>query len=311
MRQPTPEAGVALAIVAAASFGISGPLLKPMIEAGWSPSALVIVRSLLSALVLLVPAILAARGRWESIWRARRDIAMVGLIGVAASQLAFAQSLKTLPVGTAILIQYSAPTVIVLYRWITSWAAPGAATMAASCLTLCGVFAVASPNIDSRLDITGVLWALAAMLAVALYYVTASRVPHATPAISAVVISQIIGAAALCVIGLAGLADVSASTAELVLQGHTVPWWVPITTVGVIATAIGFWTSIAASRVLGSQQSAFFGTIEVAIAGATAWLLLAEIPTTAQIVGGLLITAGVAVIRRQRISPADGMRLSR
>ncbi|UNB52938.1 DMT family transporter [Mycolicibacterium sp. YH-1] len=297
MRGPRPEAGVVLAITAAASFGISGPLLKPMIDAGWSPSALVIVRSLISALVLLVPGLYAVRGRWSQTWHARYDIAMVGLIGVAASQLAFAQSLKTLPVGTAILIQYSAPVVIVLYRWIAGRAAPSASTMVASCLTLCGLFAVASPNIGNRLDLIGVLWATVAMVTVALYYVTASRVPHTVPAISAVVGSQIIGAAALLLLGSAGIIDMTTTTTSPVLQGQHIPWWLPITTVGVIATALGFWASIAASRVLGSQKAAFFGTLEVAVAVTVAWLALAETPTAAQIIGGVFITAGVATMR--------------
>lgn len=297
MTAPKPGAGVALALVAAASFGISGPLLKPLLEVGWSPTALVIVRSLISALTLLVPGALALRGRRASLWAARNQIVTVGLVGVAASQLAFAQSLKTLPVGTAILIQYSAPVLIVLVQWFRSSATPSIATMSASCLTICGLLAVAWPHIDSRFDLGGVLWALAAMITVALYYVAASQILPEAPVITAVLFSQIIGAVALLLIGQVGLTDISFATSEPVMGGHHVPWWVPITAVGVIATALGFWSSIVASRILGSQVASFFGTLEVVVAFIAAWLILAEKPSLAEVVGGSSITIGVAIMR--------------
>ncbi len=37
-------AGLALALVSAVSFGLAGPLARPLLEAGWSPGAVVLAR---------------------------------------------------------------------------------------------------------------------------------------------------------------------------------------------------------------------------------------------------------------------------
>ena len=308
MRGKATDAGVVLAVAAAASFGISGPLLKPMMSAGWSPTALVIARSAIAAAVLLVPALLALRGRWASLWRGRRQVAALGLIGVAASQLAFAQSVRTLPVGTAILIQYSAPVLIVAHRWLAEQQRPAPATVAACVVTMGGLVFVAAPGIEGALDTAGVLWALAAMITVALYYGAAASIAPAMPAIAAVVTGQILGAAALCIAGGIGLLDLSVSRATVALVGQNVPWWLPISIVGIVATAAGFWASIASTRLLGSQTASFFGTLEVAVAVIAAWILLGERPTIVQLVGGMTIVVGIALLDRGRRarSPSDG-----
>ena len=49
--------GFALAVVSAASFGLSGALARGLIEAGWTPGSAVLVRVWVAALVLLVPGV--------------------------------------------------------------------------------------------------------------------------------------------------------------------------------------------------------------------------------------------------------------
>ena len=62
-------AGLALAAVSAAAFGLSGTLARGLLDTGWSPAAAVVVRVLVGATVLLVPALLVLRGRWHLLRR--------------------------------------------------------------------------------------------------------------------------------------------------------------------------------------------------------------------------------------------------
>jgi len=64
-----------------------------------------------------------------------------------------------------------------------------------------------------------------------------------------------------------------------------------------VAAAIAYVTGVAAVRLLGSRVASFVGLTEVLFAVLFAWLLLSQTPTAVQAVGGLLVLAGVALVR--------------
>jgi len=291
---------VLLAISAAASFGISGVLLKPMMTAGWSPTAVVIARSVIASIILAVPAALTLWGRWRVLRQGWVPIVAIGVVGVAVSQLSYAQAVRTLPIGTAILIQYNAPVLLVIYGWVATRRPPRPSTIVGTVVALAGVFAVTVPTIDGALDLGGVLWACLAAVTVAAYYDAAARVPGTVPALAAVTCGQIIGAAFLLLAGIFGVSNIDMSVADASLGGVVLPWWVPICTVGVVSTALGYCASISASRRLGARVASFFGLLEVIVAMLAAWIVLGEAPRPIQSIGGCLVVVGVAVIGLQR-----------
>ena len=73
-------AGLALAVLSAATFGTSGTFASALIRAGWSPAAAVIVRIAVSALILTVPALIQLRGRWGLLRRAAPRVTVYGLL---------------------------------------------------------------------------------------------------------------------------------------------------------------------------------------------------------------------------------------
>jgi hypothetical protein len=64
-----------------------------------------------------------------------------------------------------------------------------------------------------------------------------------------------------------------------------------------VTAALAYTTGIAASRRLGSRLASFVALSEVVMALVFAWLLLDELPLPVQLLGGLLILAGVAVVK--------------
>src|SRR6478735_2015542 len=74
-------AGLAFALVSAATFGLSGPLARPLLEAGWSPGAIVLIRISIAALVVLPFGVVSLRGRWAVL---RRNAGLVTVYGVLA-----------------------------------------------------------------------------------------------------------------------------------------------------------------------------------------------------------------------------------
>ena len=94
--------GLLIAILAAFMFGMSGALIKPLLESGWSPAAAVTARALIGGLILLPFALVFLKGNWSAVWRGRYRILGMALIGVAGCQLAYFGAVQRIPVGTAI-----------------------------------------------------------------------------------------------------------------------------------------------------------------------------------------------------------------
>ncbi|WP_235201271.1 EamA family transporter [Microbacterium sp. CH12i] len=116
--RPGLRLGLPLAIAAALSFGMSGAWARGLIDAGWTPGAAVTVRIWVAALVLLIPAVAALRGRWRLLRRNVGIIAAYGLLAVTATQLFYFQAVAVMDVGLALLIEYTAPIAVVLWLWM-------------------------------------------------------------------------------------------------------------------------------------------------------------------------------------------------
>ena len=80
--------GLGFALLSAASFGLSGSLATGLLDAGWTAGAAVTARILLAAAVLLIPSILALRGRWSLLAKNWKLLLAYGAFAVAGCQLA-------------------------------------------------------------------------------------------------------------------------------------------------------------------------------------------------------------------------------
>jgi drug/metabolite transporter (DMT)-like permease len=159
---------------------------------------------------------------------------------------------------------------------------------------------VVGPSALAGGDLLGLLFALIAMAGCAAYFVIAARPSDGLPPVALASAGLLLGAAALALVGSTGLVPLTFSTAPVVLTGAVVPWFVPLLVVGVIATAIAYVASISASEMLGSRLASFLGLLEVVFATLYAWLLLGESLTLVQLGGGVLILAGIGLVRSDR-----------
>ena len=92
--------GLWFALLSAASFGVSGPFAKSLLEIGWSPGAAVGIRIGGAALVLLVPVVVALRGRWGTLRRNALTLIIYGATAIALCQFFyFSAVMAPLPQG--------------------------------------------------------------------------------------------------------------------------------------------------------------------------------------------------------------------
>jgi len=163
-RPASTTAGLLVALVAAASFGFSGPFVKPLLESGWSPVAAVTVRALIGGVVLAPVATFALGGRLGPIWRARWRVLGMAVVGVAGTQVFYFAAVVRIPVGTAILVEYLAPLLLVGVAWATTRRVPQVVVLVGSVIAFAGLLLVVAPSGGVALDPVGLALAGAAMV---------------------------------------------------------------------------------------------------------------------------------------------------
>jgi drug/metabolite transporter (DMT)-like permease len=106
-----------------------------------------------------------------------------------------------------------------------------------------------------------------------------------------------VGAVALALAGVTGLVALSASTTDPTYRGTSVPWWLPVLALGVVTAAVAYVAGIEAARRLGPRLASFVALLEVLFGVVFAWLLLGQLPHLVQLLGGVLVLAGVVLVK--------------
>lgn len=296
VRPATSLAGLGLAVVSAASFGLSGALAGGLMASGWSAAGAVTVRVGLAALVLLGPALAVLDGRWSLLRTHLRTITVYGVVAVAGCQLAYFNAVRHMQVGPALLIEYTAPVAVLGWFWFRHGQRPSRLTAAGAGLAAVGLVLVLDLVSGADVSLPGVLWALGATVGAAVYFVLSAEESDLPPLVLAAG-GLVVGTAVLLLGGLVGVLRLDASTADVSYAVGTVPVWVPVAGLGVVAAAVAYVTGIAASRRLGSRLASFVALLEVLFALVFAWLLRDEIPAGIQFAGAALVLAGVVVVK--------------
>jgi drug/metabolite transporter (DMT)-like permease len=289
--------GLVIGVLASLSFGTSGALAKPLMEAGWSPAAAVTVRAALAGILLLPFALVALRGKWRVVWTARRRILGMTVIGVAATQLVYFAAIERIPVSSGLLIEYLAPLLLVAGVAVATRRMPRAVVLVGSVVAIGGLVLIIGPVGGG--DALGYVFAAIAAVGCALYYVIAARPAAGLPAVAFASFSLILGSLVLGVVGLVGLVPFDIAFTELNALGGIVPWWLPLAILAV-TTGVGYAASITASQLLGARLMSFVGMLEVVVASIFAWVLLGEALGPFQLLGGLLILVGIACVRSEK-----------
>jgi len=296
-------AGLGMAVLSAATFGTSGTFARSLIGAGWTAETAVVARIGIAGLILAVPAVWAMRGRWRSLRGSLGTIGPFGVLAVAGAQLAFFKAIQYVPVGVALLLEYSGILLVVAWMWVVHGERPRPLTVAGAAAAVAGLVLVLDLTGAAGVDPLGIAWGLGAGVGLAAYFVLSARVDAELPSVALASGGMGIGAAVLLALGTTGILHLHATFERVTFAGHQVSWLVPVAGLSVIAAVIAYVAGIGAARVLGAALSSFVGLTEVLFAIVFAWFALGEVPTLMQAVGGVLIIVGIALVRAGMLRP--------
>ena len=291
------SAGLALALLSAATFGTSGAFATSLLEVGWTPGAAVTARVVSAALVLTVPALLQLRGRRASLLRSSRLLTTYGLAAVAGAQLGFFMAVQHLSVAVALLLEYSGALLVVGWLWLRHGQRPGRLTVSGAVAAILGLGLVLNLVGNTELDLVGVLWGLGAAVGLAVYFVLSAGTEDALPPVVVAWGGLTIGGAALLAAGAVGVLPLQAPRTDVTLLETEVSWLVPVLGLSLVAAVVAYVSGIVAARLLGAKVASFIGLTEVLFAVVFAWVLLGQSLGALQLVGAALVVAGISLVR--------------
>ncbi|MDV8010930.1 DMT family transporter [Rhodococcus sp. IEGM 1241] len=295
--------GLIFALLSAATFGVSGPFAKSLIESGWSPGGAVFARVAGGALVMMVIAVATQWPRLRQVSAHTRTVLLYGVFAISGVQLCFFNAVQHLSVGVALLLEYLAPIIVIGWVWIIKGARPSVQTLLGAAVAMIGAAVVIDVFGSAEISAVGVAWGLAAAACLAVYFVISERAdgdlhPVVLAASGLTVSAMVIGA-----LGLVGVLPLQFSASNAVVADHSVNVWLPVVVLVLVSTVIAYLTGIAAITLLGPTIGSLVALTEVLCAVLAAWILVGESVTALQAVGGAAIIVGLVLARLGQVAP--------
>lgn len=292
--------GLLFATSSAFAFGMSGPLAKSLMEAGWSPTAAVTARLAGGALALALVATVIKPDWVRQARRHLRTVVIYGLVPVAGAQLCYYNAVAHLSVGVALLLEYTAPVLVVGWLWATTGRRPSRLTLAGVGLAVVGVTLVLDVLHGAHIDAVGVAWGLGAAICAVCYFMMSDQVTADGSGLHAITLaagSLVVATAAVALLGATGLMPLRFTADNVMIAGATMSWLVPVALISVVATAVAYTLGISGVARLRPSFASLVGLTEVLFAVLAAWILIGERISVTQGVGGIVVLLGLALAR--------------
>ena len=296
--------GYAMVVTAATLFALNGTVSKVALGSELDSLDLTQIRSTGAAVGLLGFLLLFARQRLRVGGRELLFLAAFGLAGVALVQWLYFVAIERLPVGIALLIQFTAPLFIAIFAWLVYDERIRRRIWVALALCLLGLAVIVELWSGLAFDTVGITAALAASFALTAYVLMAERERRHRDPVSLSFYGFLFATAFWAVIQPLWSFPWDALGDTVSLQGrleeHEAPVWALVGFVVVFGTMITFSLLTGALRHISATRASILATLEPVIATVIAWLWLGETFGAAQLVGGAIVLAGIFLAQTAR-----------
>lgn len=299
-----PAVGYAMALAAAALFGVNGTVVKVALDDGLSAYRLAELRCLGSLAVFLL--IVGSR-QPETLRTTRRELAYLAVFGACAvvlTQLLYLLALRRLKIGVALVLIFLGPLLVALWARFVGKRSVRPRFWVALGLSLVGLVLVVRVWDRFSLDGLGVAFALAGAGAYTVYVLYAEHAVGRRDPISLLFFGFLFATVLWTFAQPWWSAPWHVLSADVSLHGHlratSLPEWTLVAWIVVLGTVVPFILVVGSLRHLPATRVAICGMLEPVVATLVAYAWLAETLAPAQLAGGGLVLAAIALAQTAR-----------
>jgi drug/metabolite transporter (DMT)-like permease len=303
-----PALGVLFALSAAILFGLNASTTKVIIGSGITAEQVVFIRSLFTGTIALTWVLLANPRGLKVPAKMIPRLLLLGIVGVGLLQWSYSQAVFYLPIGIALLLEYTAvlwvPIIALLFFkekvkgqiWIGAF-------------LVLGGLAVVAQIWDSQLNPVGVLFSMLAAAALTVHLIAGERIQRTLP--TNVTLAYGMGIATLFFLPLANIGSLDLSlmnsTIDLTgnLAGVEIPVWLALTFMGIFGSFLPMAMTYMALRHLPATLVGVVATAETVLAALFALLWLGELISLTQMIGSIVVICGILLAQTARESKSS------
>ena len=298
-----PALGAVMLMAATFLFGLNGSTAKTIMQSGVSAAQITLFRSLATTLIAGLVLLMTNRGAFRVAKSEWKWLLILGMAGVGLMQWSYANAVANLPVGVALLIQYTAVVIVPIVSMFLFKEHLSARLWIGVALVLSGLVAV-SHIWEGGLNLVGVLFGAAAAIATTIYYLVGEHLNTNRPAISTLFFTMSFSSLMWFALTpwwefdfgrFSSLLDLGGNLAGIQVYG-----WVAFAWLGIMGSFMPLFLTYAALSHLSATSVGVFSTTETVFGFVFAYLWLGEKIDGLQTVGGLLVIAGIVIAQISR-----------
>ncbi len=288
--------GMGLAIMGALFWGLSGTSVQFLESAKHlNVEWLLEVRLLVAGILTIMIAYMQDGKRIFDIFKNPKDtvkLLIFGILGIALAQYTYFIAIAISGVGVATVLQYVAPTMIIIYLFLRYFKKPSIPELFCIVLAMVGtVCIVMQEGLDiSSFNGEAMFWGLVSAASICVYTLQPIELlkKYGT--------TSIVGFA-MFICGILSVAVFQQIESEVIWDGMT---WLGLFTIIILGTVVSFNAYIEGVRRIGAVQGSILSSLEPISAALFGWALLGNEFTLVGIFGMFCIIATIFIIAWDR-----------
>lgn len=288
--------GMGLAILGTLFWGLSGTSVQFLENAKHlNVEWLLEVRLLIAGILTIALAYVQEGKRIFSIFREPKDIGKLlifGILGIALAQYTYFRAIAISGVGVATVLQYVAPTMIIIYLFLRYFKKPSIPELFCILLAMVGTICIV---MQEGLDLSSfneevLFWGLVSAASICVYTLQPIKL------LKTYGTTSIVGFA-MFICGILSVAMFQQFESGAIWDGMT---WLGLFAIIILGTVVSFNAYMEGVRLIGAVQGSILSSLEPISAALFGWALLGNEFTLIGIFGMICIIATVFIIAWDR-----------
>ena len=286
-------------------FGLNASTVKIILGTEINPEQLVLFRTAITALIAGIVLLLTNKKAFKITKKELPVLVFYGVFGVALMQWSYSNAVSLLPISVALLIEYTAIVIVPLVSLLLFKEKVRPRLWFGIAAVLIGL-AIVSNIWNSALNPLGVAWAIMAAVCLSIYFLIGEHTQRKRDAMSTLFYTFAVAAIFWAIMNLINPGKVIDINLEFNLGGNlsaiSMPVWAGLLWIGIMGSFIPMLLDYIALGNLSATAVGVIATADTVFATVFAWAWLNESMTTLEVIGGLIVVAGIILAETSRTS---------